>query len=154
MLTRWDPFAEIARLQDQMTRLFGTSGGEPQTYRGGFAPPVDIFEDRDSFHLKVELPGMKSKDVHVNVENGVLTVQGERKLEREDKRDGYHRVERSYGSFTRSFSLPKTVDGEHLEAEMNDGVLSIRIPKQPAPEPKRVPIKEGSTKQINAGTSS
>ena len=133
-----------------MTRMLGTSG-ETQTYRGGFAPPVDIFEDKDAFHIKVEIPGIKAEDVHVNVENGVLTVQGERKLEREDKREGYHRVECAYGSFARSFSLPKTVDGDHLEAEMHEGVLSLRIPKQPAPEPKRVPIKEGSTKQMKPG---
>lgn len=155
MLTRWDPFAEIARLQDQMTRLWGNPAGESQAYRSGFAPPVDIFEDKDAFHLKVELPGMKTEDVHVNVENGVLTVRGERKMEREDKREGYHRVECSYGSFSRSFSLPKTVDGDHLEAEMHDGILAIRIPKQPAPEPKRVPIKQGTApKQIQSGKAS
>ncbi|MGO9833601.1 MAG: Hsp20/alpha crystallin family protein [Polyangiaceae bacterium] len=150
MLTRWDPLGEIARLQDQMTRLWN-AGAEVQPYHGSFAPPVDIFEDKEAFHLKVEVPGMTTNDVHVNVENGVLTVQGERKLEREDKRSGYHRVERSYGAFARSFSLPKTVDGDRLEAEMTDGVLSIRIPKQAAPEPKRVPIKDGSAKQVKAG---
>jgi|HubBroStandDraft_6_1064221.scaffolds.fasta_scaffold147002_2 HSP20 family protein len=150
MITRWDPLGEIARLQDRMTRLWDT-GVESQAYRPGFAPPVDIFEDKDAFHLKVELPGMKTDDVHVHVENGVLTVQGERKLEREDNGDGYRRVECSYGAFARSFSLPKTVDGEHLEAEMANGVLAIRIPKQAAPEPKRVAIKEGSAKQAKAG---
>jgi HSP20 family protein len=144
MLTRWDPFAEIARLQDQMLRWGGTGDTSTSTTpRGGFAPPVDIFEDKDAFHLKVELPGLKTNDVHVNVENDVLTIQGERKLEREDNRHGYHRVECSYGSFARSFTLPKTVDGERLEAEMQDGILSVRIPKQPAPEPKRIAIKDG-----------
>ncbi|HEY8041867.1 MAG TPA: Hsp20/alpha crystallin family protein [Polyangiaceae bacterium] len=153
MLTRWDPFEEIARLQDQMTRWLGT-GSEPGSLRGGYAPPVDIFEDKDAFLLKVEVPGMKSNDVHVSVENGVLTVRGERKLEQEDKRDGYTRIERAYGSFVRSFSLPKTVDGEHLEAEMHDGVLSIRLPKQAAPEPKRVPIREGASRQMKPGSPS
>jgi HSP20 family protein len=133
-----------------MTRLWST-GDESQVYWPGFAPPVDIFEDKDAFHLKVELPGMKTDDVHLHVENGVLTVHGERKLEREDNRDGYHRVESSYGAFARSFSLPKTVDGDHLEAEMANGVLSVRIPKQPAPEPRRVSIREGSAKQVKAG---
>ena len=147
MLTRWDPLAEIARLENQMNRLFGTRK-EAQMYREGFEPSVDIFEDKDAFHLKVELPGMKPDDVRVNVENGVLTLKGERKLEREDRRDGYHRIEGSYGAFSRSFSLPKTLDAGHLEAEMNDGVLAIHIPKQAAPEPKRIPIKEGGTRQI------
>src|ERR1700734_2026389 len=111
MLSHWDPFEEIARLQDQVTR-FWNAGGEVSTRRGVFAPPVDIYEDKDAFHLKVELPGLKSNDVHVSVENGVVTIRGERKLEREDRHDGYHRIERSYGSFARSFTLPKTVDGE------------------------------------------
>jgi HSP20 family protein len=153
MLTRWDPFEEMARLQDQMTRWLGT-GSETRPYRGAFAPPVDIFEDKDAFHLKVELPGMKASDVHISVDNGVLSIQGERKLEREDKREGYHRIERSYGTFTRSFTLPKTVAPDKLEAEMRDGVLALRIPKQPAQEPKRIPIREGGGAQKLGGTPS
>jgi HSP20 family protein len=154
MLSHWDPFEEIARLQDQVTR-FWTTGGEVSTRRGVFAPPVDIYEDKDAFHLKVELPGMTSNDVHVSVENGVLTVRGERKLEKENERDGYHRIERSYGSFARSFTLPKTVDGEHLEAEMRDGVLSLRLPKQAAPQPRRIPIREGAApRQMKPGSPS
>ena len=145
MLTRWDPFAEIARLQDQMLMRSRGAGETSSTYRGDFAPPVDIFEDKDAFHLRVELPGMKTEDVHVSVENGVLSVQGERKLERDDDRDGYHRIECSYGSFVRSFTLPKTVDGDRLEAEMRSGILSVRIPKQAAPEPKRIAVRDGGT---------
>ena len=141
MLTRWDPFAEIARLQDQMTRW--ASGSEAPSYQGGFAPAVDVFEEDKAFLVKAELPGLKPEDVHVTVENDVLTIKGERKLENEEKREGYHRIERSYGSFTRSFSLPKTLDSEHLEAEMKDGVLSVRLPKRTAPEPKKIEIKTG-----------
>jgi HSP20 family protein len=153
MLSHWDPFEEIARLQDQVTRLWN-AGGEVSTRRGVFAPPVDIYEDNDAFHLKVELPGMQSKDVHVSVENGVLTVRGERKLEKENERDGYHRIERSYGGFARSFTLPKTVNGEQLEAEMRDGVLSLRLPKQVAPPPRRIPIREDAARQMKPGSPS
>jgi HSP20 family protein len=151
MLSHWDPFVEMARLQDQVTRLW--TGSEASTRRGVFAPPVDIYEDKDAFHLKVELPGVKSNDVHVSVENGLLTIRGERRLDQEDERDGYHRIERSYGSFARSFTLPKTIDGEHLDAEMRDGVLSVRLPKQAAPEPKRIPIREGA-RQMKPGSPS
>jgi HSP20 family protein len=149
MLTRWDPFAEIARLQDQMTRWVGT---ETPVHQAGFTPSVDVFEEDKAFLVKTELPGMKPEDVHVSVENDVLTIKGERKLENAEKRDGYHRIERSYGVFTRSFTLPKTLDAEHLEAEMQDGVLKVRIPKRAAPEPKRVEIKSGSAaKPVKTG---
>jgi HSP20 family protein len=150
MLTRWDPFAEIARLQDQMTRF--VSPTEAPTYDRGFIPAVDVFEEDKAFLVRAELPGMKPEDVHVTVENDVLNIKGERKLENEEKRDGYHRIERSYGSFTRSFSLPKTLDAGHLEAEMKDGVLEVRIPKRAAPEPKRVEIKSGgAAKPLKTG---
>ena len=142
MLTRWDPFADIARLEDRMARW---SGREATPYGTGFAPAVDIYEEKDAILVKAELAGMKPEDVHVHVENGVLTIRGERKLEREHKAEGYHRIERSYGSFTRSFSLPNTVNGDAVEAEMSDGVLSVRIPKKAAPEPKRIAVKSGRT---------
>jgi HSP20 family protein len=142
MLTRWDPFADIARLQDQMARRW--AGTETPEFQPGFAPAVDVFEEDTAFLVKAELPGMKPEEVHVSVENDVLTIKGERKLESAEKLKGYHRIERSYGMFTRSFTLPKTLDGEHLEAEMQDGVLKVRIPKRAAPEPKRVAIRGGS----------
>lgn len=141
LLSRWDPFAEIARLQDQMSRWAGEEGGGGLAR--GFTPAVDVYEDKDAFFLKVELPGMKPDDVNINVENEVLTIHGERKLEKEDKREGYHRIERSYGTFTRSFSLPKTVDGNALDAEMKDGMLTVRLPKKTAPEPKRIQVRSG-----------
>jgi len=150
MLTRWDPFAEIARLQDQMTRW--TSRSEAPTYEAAFSPAVDVYEEDKAFVVRAELAGLKPENVHVTVENDVLTIKGERKLENEQKREGYHRIERSYGTFTRSFSLPKTLDAEHLEAEMKDGVLAVRIPKKAAPEPKRVEIKTGGgAKPVKAG---
>ena len=143
MLNRWDPFAEIARLHDEMVRM--QSGATTEApYRGGFSPPVDIFDEDGAILVCAELPGLKPEDVHISVENDVLTLKGERKLENEAKRDGYIRVERSYGTFTRSFSLPKTVDGSAVEADMSDGVLTVKLPKRKAPEPKRIEVKAGA----------
>ena len=121
MLTHWDPFAELSRLQD---RLRYVPAREP-----AFRPAVDIFEDAESITLAAEVPGMKPDDIKVHVENGVLTLSGERKLEKEEKKDDYHRIERSYGSFSRSFVLPETVDADHVLAEAKDGVLRLRLPK-------------------------
>jgi HSP20 family protein len=146
MLTRWDPFAEISRLQDQLFRPLLGDG----TRLTSFAPAVDIYEDDNAIHLKAELPGMRPEDIKINVENNVLTVSGERKLEHEDKREGYHRIERSYGTFTRSFVLPESVDPEKVEAEVTEGVLTLKIPKKPQVEPKRIEVKSkaGGAKQL------
>jgi HSP20 family protein len=136
MMSRWDPFAEISRLQDQLSRQWH---GEGRT--AAFAPAVDIYEDDGSIMVQAELPGIKAEDLKINVENNVLTLSGERKLEHEDKREGYHRIERAYGAFTRSFVLPESVDAEKVEAEVNEGVLTIKIPKKPEVEPKRIEVK-------------
>jgi len=140
MLSRWDPFSEIARLQDQFARWAGPEQG----YGTTFSPAIDIFEDKDAIVVKADVAGTKPEDIHISVENNVLTVKGERKLERADKREGYHRIERSYGTFARSFTLSSNVDGEHIEADMADGVLTVRVPKKAAPEPKRIEVKAGS----------
>ena len=142
MLTRWDPFAEIARLQDQMFRGVARSANDVDD-GAAFAPLVDVLEEKDAFVVKAELPGVKPEDVNVTVENDVLTLRGERKLEKKDERDGYRRIERSYGTFTRSFALPKTVDAQNVDAQLADGVLTVRIPKKAAPEPRRVEVKAG-----------
>ncbi|MEZ4338855.1 MAG: Hsp20/alpha crystallin family protein [Sandaracinaceae bacterium] len=133
MLTRWDPFAELSRLQNDIHRVRGEA-------RLGFSPSVDIFEEEDAIVLSAELPGMKAEDVHVHVENNVLTLSGERKLERDEEKDGYHRIERSYGSFSRAFALPKNVDAESIDAKLEDGVLRLRLPKRAAAERRRVEI--------------
>ena len=135
MLRRFDPFAEVRRLQDEMDGWLGATG------RTGFTPAVDIYEDKESISVRAELAGMKAEDVHVSVENNVLTLRGERKLEREDQKQGYHRIERAYGAFTRSFALPQLVDAEKIHAEMKDGVLTLRLPKKGEPQPRRVEIK-------------
>jgi HSP20 family protein len=135
-LTRWDPFSEIQRLTDQVFRAWG---GESATR--GFAPAVDIYEDDNAIYVKAELPGVRPEDVHVDVENHTLTLRGERKLEHEEKREGYHRIESSYGSFTRSFALPESSDTEKVEADMSEGVLQVKIPKKAEVSPKRIEVK-------------
>ena len=132
-LTRWDPFSELNRLHDQ---LFGAAPAEQ-----AFRPAVDIHESETAFTVTAELPGVKSEDLHVDIEKNTLTLRGERKLERDEERDGYRRVERVYGSFVRSFSLPDTVDTEAIDAKLSDGLLHLTIPKVAAPSPRRIEIK-------------
>ncbi len=138
-LNRWDPFTEIARLQDEMSRQFLT----PDRRAAGFVPLVDINEDRDAIYVKAELPGVKPDQVQLHVENNILTLTGERKFEKEDNREGYHRIERSYGSFTRSFALPNNVAGDQVTADMTDGVLTVKIPKKAEAQPKRIEVRAG-----------
>ncbi len=148
-LNRWDPFTEIARIQDQMSRQF-----LPAERRGaGFIPPVDIHEDKDAIYVVTELPGVKAEEVQLHVENNILTLTGERKFERneEDKRDGYHRVERSYGTFTRSFALPNSVAGDQVQAEMSDGVLTVKIPKRAEVQPRKIEVKTGRSPEVKPG---
>jgi HSP20 family protein len=141
MLTRWDPFRDIARLQEDLLgrvfddRLFRT--GESM----GWSPSVDIYEDGDELVVRAELAGVDPKDVDIRFENGVLTLKGERKMEKEEKKDNYHRVELAYGTFTRSFSLPGTVDPERIKAEAKNGVLSVHLPKKPEAKPKAIQVK-------------
>jgi len=135
-LSRWDPFNEMQRLTDQLFRGW-TGKGEMET----FAPAVDIYEDENMITVQAQVPGVKTEDVHIDIENNVLTLSGERKLEREDKREGYHRIESSYGSFTRSFVLPESADAEKVEASLSEGVLNVRIPKRPEAAPKRIEVK-------------
>ena len=133
MLTRWDPFAELNRVSTDVNRLFGESGA-------GFQPAVDIHEEDDAIVLEVEVPGMKPEDVHAHVENDILTLSGERRLEREEKKERYHRIERSYGRFSRAFILPKRVDGSAIEAKLEEGLLRLRLPKRPEPEKRPIEI--------------
>jgi len=137
MLGRWDPFSELSRLQDEMGRFMTPGAGT----RVHFAPAVDIYEDKESIVLRAEVPGVKPDDLHVSVENHILTLSGTRRLEKEDKKDNYHRIERSYGSFTRSFALPTTVQTDKIDAETKDGVLTLRLPKRAEAQPRRIEVK-------------
>jgi HSP20 family protein len=141
LLTRWDPWRELARVQDEMGRILD----DRMTYRAGeslgWTPAADIYEDEEGLTLRFDLAGVEPKDVDIRFENGVLTLKGERKLEKEEKKDNYHRIELSYGAFNRSFSLPATVDPEKIRAESKNGVLAVHLPKKPEAKPKTVQIK-------------
>jgi HSP20 family protein len=129
-----------------MSRLFEEqygSRGEEALTAGAFVPPVDIYEDEHSIQLKLEVPGIDQKALDVKVENNVLTVSGERKFEKEEKEENFRRVERRYGSFTRSFTLPNTVNADDVSADYNDGVLKIRLGKRAEAKPKQIKVNIG-----------
>ncbi len=146
VMTRWDPFRELSALQNRMNRLFeeqyGGRGEESMT-TGAFVPPVDVYEDEHTIQLKLEVPGIDEKDLDIKVENNVLTVSGERKLEKEEKQENFHRVERRYGSFSRSFTLPNTVSTDDIQANYNNGVLNIRLAKRAEAKPKQIKVNIG-----------
>jgi HSP20 family protein len=147
VLTRWDPFRELNSLQGRLNRLFEEQYGnsrEESLTAGAFVPPVDIYEDQHSIQLKLEAPGIEEKDLDVKIENNVLTVSGERKFEKEEKEENFRRVERRYGSFTRSFTLPNTVNPEDIGADYNNGVLKIKLGKRAEAKPKQIRVNIGS----------
>lgn len=139
-LVRWDPARELAGMEvDRLNRMFADWYGE--TFNRGWLPPVDIYEtDEHEFVIKAELPDMKREDINLTFENNVLTLRGERKFEHEAKRDNFHRVERSYGAFSRSFTLPNTVDTSRISAAYKDGVLTIRLPQREDAKPKQISV--------------
>jgi HSP20 family protein len=139
-----DPVREMFELQRDINRLFEGSLGkssQQETTLNAWTPTVDIFEDENAFLLKVELPEVSRDDVKVNLDDNVLSISGERRLEFEDKRDGYHRVERSFGQFYRSFTLPPNVNTEAISAEVKDGVLRLTLPKKEEAKPKQIQVK-------------
>lgn len=144
VLTRWEPARELANLQERMNRLFSGSFGpvtsEETLAAGSFVPPVDVYEDERGIQLKMEVPGIDEKDIDVRLENNLLTVRGERKLESETKEENYHRIERSYGTFTRSFTLPNTVNPEEVKAGYAKGVLTILLGKRAEARPKQIKV--------------
>jgi HSP20 family protein len=145
-LVRWEPVRELTSLQSEMNRLFNTFFDSPTTGNGSarrWIPAMDLVETDEHFVLKADLPGLTEDDVNIEVEDNVLTVSGERKAEHEDKREGYVRVERSYGSFRRSLTLPEGVDPESVSASFDKGVLEVRIPKPEERKPRRVAIQVG-----------
>jgi len=135
MLVRWDPFEEMNRLHDH---FFSGRGLAKQV----FQVAVDIREEDDAFYVDAEVPGLAAEDVKVDVENNVLTLSGERKVEKEETEGTFRRVERQYGSFTRSFSLPETVDPDNVSADLKDGVLELRLPKKEAPTPRKISVNK------------
>jgi HSP20 family protein len=151
VLTRWEPFREFSAMQDRMNRMnrlfhesYSPEGPEEALTTTSFAPPVDIYEDEHTITLKLEVPGIDEKDIDVRIDNNTLTVHGERKFEKEEKEENFRRVERQYGSFTRSFTLPQTVDSENVSANYDKGVLKISLPKKAEAKPKQIKVSVGS----------
>jgi HSP20 family protein len=143
-IVKYDPFGDLRTLQDEMNRLFSCTfsrSSQDEVLRGAWSPSVDIFENKNEIVLEAELPGMSAEDVSVSIENNVLTLHGERRFEKKDEGDNFHRVERSYGSFTRSFTLPPTVSSENANAEFNNGVLRLTLAKREEAKPRRIEIK-------------
>jgi HSP20 family protein len=140
-ITRWDPFREVQTLQNRMNSLFRDMNGDndPLT-TASFVPAVDIYEDDKKVVLKLEVPGIDEKDLDVRMENHTLTVKGERKLETEEKEENFHRIERRYGSFFRAFTLPTTVDAEHIKANYRNGILRLELAKKPEAQPKQIKV--------------
>src|SRR5438876_6369865 len=150
-INRYDPFRDLRTLQQEVNRLF--TGNLPRSFddegiaRGAWSPSVDIYENKDHIVLEAELPGMKREDFDLSVENNVITLRGERHFEKKDESDNYHRVERAYGSFTRSFTLPNSVTAEGATADYRNGVLRVVLPKREETKARRIEIKgEGAAR--------
>jgi len=148
-ITRWDPFRELDELQTRLSALFGRApvrknGSKDEALAvAEWAPVVDIVEDDNEYLIKAELPEVKKEDVKVTVQDDVLTISGERMFEKEEKGRKYHRMERAYGSFARSFTLPEDADGEKVAAEFKDDVLKVHLPKSEQAKPKSIEVKIG-----------
>ena len=140
-ITRWDPFREVVSLQNRLNSLFRdfNEADSPLT-TASFVPAVDIYEDAQKVTLKLEVPGIEEKDLDVRVEDHTLTVKGERKFEKEEKEENFHRIERRYGSFFRAFTLPTTVDTENVQASYNAGVLKLELKKKAEAQPKQIKV--------------
>ena len=156
-ITRYDPFRDLRTLQEEVNRLF--TGNVARAFddegiaRGSWSPSVDIYENKDQIVLEAELPGMKREDFDLSVENNVITLRGERHFEKKDETDNYHRVERAYGSFLRSFTLPSTISSEGATADYRNGVLRVTLPKRAETKARRIEIKsegEDPAKTIEA----
>ncbi|OFW25956.1 MAG: molecular chaperone [Acidobacteria bacterium RIFCSPLOWO2_02_FULL_59_13] len=147
-MIRWEPFRELATLRDRMDRLFDQYsrgwGADEGLTTSLWNPPVDVYETNESIVIKADLPEVAPNDVDIAVQGNTLTVRGERKRESEIHEKDYHRVERSYGTFARSFTLPATIDADKIEANFSQGVLKINLPKREESKPKQVKVKVGS----------
>jgi HSP20 family protein len=154
-IVRWEPLRELNSLQSEMNRLFNTvfdqpggNGGSGGSTMRRWMPAMDLLETGDHFVLRADLPGMSEDDINIELEDSTLTVSGERKAEHESKEEGYYRVERAFGSFSRSLTLPKGVDPESVNAHFDKGVLEVRIPKPEERKPRRINIGAGDQKTI------
>ncbi len=150
-ITRWDPFREVVALQNRMNSLFrDLNDNEGPMTTASFVPAVDVYEDEKKVVLKLEVPGIEEKDLDVSVENNTLTVKGERKFEKEEKEENFHRIERRYGSFYRAFTLPTTVGTENVAASYNAGVLKLELKKKPEAQPKQIKVNVNANQTLAA----
>jgi len=147
-ITRWDPFREVVALQNRVNNLFREMNDtdSPLT-AASFVPAVDVYEDAKKVVLKLEVPGIDEKDLDIRVENNTLTVKGERKFEKEEKEENFHRIERRYGTFYRAFTLPSTVDTEHVQANYENGILKLELSKKPEAQPKQIKVNVGGAEK-------
>ena len=153
-VVRYDPFRELRSLQDEMTRLFASGrGGREEMFNGAWSPKVDIFENKDSLVLEAELPGMNREDFELSFENNVISLRGERKFEKTTEGDNYHRIERSYGEFTRSFTLPQTVTADGATAEFQNGILRVSLPKREETKARKIEVTGGDAEPKTIETS-
>jgi HSP20 family protein len=159
-ITRRNPLSELTTFQERLNQFFSppfaplwrlAGGTEPALTASSFVPAVDIYEDEHNIILTAETPGIEEKDLDISVENGVLTVSGERRMDNEEKQDNFHRIERSYGRFTRSFTLPPTVDENGVKADFNNGVLKITLAKREGAKPKQIKIESGKAPATKPG---
>jgi HSP20 family protein len=144
-LVRWNPWKEMVSLRERMNRMFEDSLFRPERHEdglglGAWSPAVDMFEKDDKVVIKAELPGLDKKDVSLDLQNGVLTLKGERKHENEVKEENFYRREMSYGKFVRSFSLPVDVDADNIKAEFQNGLLTVEVPKPEEHKPKQIKV--------------
>jgi HSP20 family protein len=150
-IIRWDPFRDMVTLRDKMNRLFEDAyahrGEEKEITASAWAPSVDIYESENELILTAEVPGIDEKDVEIKIEDNTLTLKGERKFEKETKEENFHRIERSYGSFYRAFTLPTYVDTDRISAEHENGVLKITMPKRQELKPRTVKILKATEKE-------
>jgi len=147
-LIRWDPFREMSSLQERMNRLMAdyrtrSPFGEEEMAQGAWIPAVDIYETKESIILNVELPGVTKENISLEVKDSTLTIKGEKKLEKDVKEENFHRMERTYGSFTRAFTLPTTVQQDKVKAKFRDGILEIMLPKAEEAKPKHIKVDVG-----------
>ena len=139
-IVRWDPFRELTSLQSEVNRLFSRASGGDGVERQSWIPSVDVVESKDAITLKAELAGMDPNDISLEVEDNVLTVSGERRFEEEVDEEKYYRIERRYGSFSRSIALPQGADPDKIDAEYENGVLVVTVPKMETAKPKRISV--------------
>jgi HSP20 family protein len=146
------PFEDVAGLQKRLNTIFNDFAAAPDSSSASFVPAVDVYEDPDKLVLKLEIPGVKQEDLDIRLENQTLVIKGERKFEADEKAENFHRIERRFGSFVRSFTLPQTVDTEHVTATADNGVLTITLPKKAEAQPKQIRVQVSASKQVEGQT--